>query len=269
MNLTVLVDNNTYIDRYYIGEPALSFYIEDGNDKILFDTGYSDVLLQNARAMNIDLDKISTIVISHGHNDHTGGLTYVGEKWDISNGKLVAHPDAFKEKWYENEKIGAPFTSDQMKNMCKLSLSKSPEQISDNIVFLGEIPKMNEFEHRKVIGSQKDGRIESEDLVLDDSAIVYKSESGLFLITGCSHSGICNMLEYAKEVCREDKILGVIGGFHLFERDIQLQKTIQYMKVNQIKEIYPCHCVSFQAKAEMNQYLPITEVGVGLSIKIK
>jgi 7,8-dihydropterin-6-yl-methyl-4-(beta-D-ribofuranosyl)aminobenzene 5'-phosphate synthase len=43
MHLTVLVDNNTYIDEYYLAEPALSFYIEDDNTKILFDTGYSDV----------------------------------------------------------------------------------------------------------------------------------------------------------------------------------------------------------------------------------
>lgn len=57
MKLTVLVDNNTYIDRYYLGEPALSFYIEDGGDKILFDTGYSDAFIRNAEKMGIDLER--------------------------------------------------------------------------------------------------------------------------------------------------------------------------------------------------------------------
>ena len=54
MKLTVLIDNNTYIDEYYIGEPALSYYIEDENERLLFDTGYSDAFIRNAQAMNID-----------------------------------------------------------------------------------------------------------------------------------------------------------------------------------------------------------------------
>ena len=56
MKLTVLVDNNTFIDEYYLGEPAVSYYIEDEDTKILFDTGYSDILIKNAKNMNIDLN---------------------------------------------------------------------------------------------------------------------------------------------------------------------------------------------------------------------
>ena len=55
MKLNVLIDNNTYIDEYYIGEPALSYYIEDENERLLFDAGYSDAFIRNAQAMNIDL----------------------------------------------------------------------------------------------------------------------------------------------------------------------------------------------------------------------
>ena len=77
MNLYVIVDNNTIIDKYYKGEPALSFYIEDNDCKILFDTGYSDIFLENARKMGINLCDIDCIVLSHGHNDHTCGLQYL------------------------------------------------------------------------------------------------------------------------------------------------------------------------------------------------
>ena len=76
MKLKVLADNNTFIDMYYLGEPAVSYYIEDGNDRILFDVGYSDVFMKNAKKMNINLNKINKLVISHGHDDHTGGLKY-------------------------------------------------------------------------------------------------------------------------------------------------------------------------------------------------
>lgn len=59
MKLTVLVDNNTLIDQYFLGEPAVSYYIEDENERILFDTGYSDVLIHNANKLHIDLNKIT------------------------------------------------------------------------------------------------------------------------------------------------------------------------------------------------------------------
>lgn len=71
MRLTVLVDNNTLIDRYLIGEPGVSYLIEYDGQKILFDTGYSDVFLKNAQTLKIDLTSIDSIVFSHGHNNHT------------------------------------------------------------------------------------------------------------------------------------------------------------------------------------------------------
>ncbi len=65
---------------------------------------------------------------------------------------------------------------------------------------------------------------------MDDSALVYKGNKGLFIITGCSHSGICNIIDYAKKVCQEKRVYGVIGDFHLFEKNERLEKTIQYLK---------------------------------------
>ena len=106
MKLKVLVDNNTIIDEYYLGEPAVSYYIEDGNDKILFDTGYSDIFIKNAYQMSIDLNKINKIIISHGHNDHTGGLKYYFNIIKNNNIELVAHPECFEEKYYDDEYIG-------------------------------------------------------------------------------------------------------------------------------------------------------------------
>ena len=63
MKLKVLVDNNTYIDQYYCGEPAVSYYIEDENISLLFDAGYSDLFLRNSNALGVDLQNISAIII--------------------------------------------------------------------------------------------------------------------------------------------------------------------------------------------------------------
>ena len=94
---------------------------------------------------------------------------------------------------------------------------------------------------------------------MDDTALVYKSENGIYIITGCSHSGICNIIEYAKEVCKDNRVLGVIGGFHLFEVTEQVNKTIDYLKQNNIKELYPCHCTSFAVKAEIHKLRLISQ----------
>ena len=94
MKLTVLCDNYTIIDRYLLGEPALSFYLEDGDQRILFDTGYSDVFLKNAQTLGIDLSRTPLIVLSHGHNDHTRGLSVLAENHLLKDTTILAHPAA-------------------------------------------------------------------------------------------------------------------------------------------------------------------------------
>lgn len=118
----------------------------------------------------------------------------------------------------------------------------------------------------KYIGKYKKDDKLIDDTVLNDSAIVYKSSKGLFIITGCSHSGICNIIEYAKNVCHDNRIYGVLGGFHLFDVDERLEKTINYFQENNIELLYPCHCVSLMAKVKIAKKLKINEVGVGLEI---
>lgn len=266
MRLKVVVDNNTYIDQYYKGEPAVSYYIEDEDKCILFDTGYSDVFIANARAMNMDLNKLTHIVFSHGHNDHTRGFEFLSQQYALRNVKILAHPDCFKPKRDGEVEIGAPFSEEKMKKNGNLILSKTPVRLSENLTFLGEIPSQNDFEKRADIGEQNTGGVWEADQVMDDTALVYQSEKGLFIITGCSHSGICNIIEYSKQVCKDHRILGVLGGFHIFDTDMRLEKTIEYLMENQVEKIYPCHCVSFRAKAKMNELLKVCEVGVGLEL---
>jgi len=267
MKLKVLVDNNTYIDQYYCGEPAVSYYIEDDDISILLDVGYSDLFMKNLEAFGIDLDSIKTIVISHGHDDHTRGLKYYFNKPHKNKISVLAHPDAFKEKGIDDLKICSPILEKELKEKCNLILSKEPIKLSKNITFLGEIPQVKNFEKRKPIGKQMTDKTWVNDYVMDDTALVYKSENGIYIITGCSHSGICNIVEYAKEVCNDNRVLGIIGGFHLFEVSEQVSKTIEYFKENNIRELYPCHCTSFAVKAEIHKTIPIKEVGVGLEIQ--
>lgn len=267
MELTVIVDNNTYIDKYFLAEPALSFYMEDAGTRLLFDAGYSDVFLRNVGKMDVELEKLTHIVISHGHNDHTGGLSYLSSLHFEQKPILIGHPNVFEKKMRDGISIGAPERSLSIKSLCDLRLTKEPYRINPRLIFLGEIPRRFSFEANRSIGERMTPKGWEEDFLLDDSALVYSSERGLYIITGCSHSGICNIISYAKEICQSDRIISVIGGFHLFDSDNRTDETIRYLREQQIEFVYPCHCTSLDVKAALYQNLNVEEVGVGLRLQ--
>jgi 7,8-dihydropterin-6-yl-methyl-4-(beta-D-ribofuranosyl)aminobenzene 5'-phosphate synthase len=277
MKLTVLVDNNTLIDRYFFGEPGLSYYIEDNGEKILFDTGYSDVFIKNAFKMNIDLLDVDFLVLSHGHFDHTWGLDplikihteAVIEKKAQRKATLVAHPLIFSSRKYDDlEEVGSVITKNRLEGFFKIKLSKKPLWLTDNLVFLGEIPRKNDFEAKKPIGKTVFENVEKDDYILDDSALVYKSPKGLVVITGCSHSGICNIIEYAKETCGTEKIIDVIGGFHLLDPSHkQLQGTVEYLRAIQPQIVHACHCTDLNSKIALSKVVNLGETGVGMEFE--
>jgi len=279
MELTVLVDNNTIIDQYYFAEPAVSYWIEESNKRILFDVGYSDIFIKNAKKLNIDLKKADFLVLSHGHFDHTGGIEpyidFVGKR--TKNIRLVAHTLVFNKKIYKGygnsgnptlRGIGTKKRKKEIQKYFDLNLSKKPLWLTENLCFLGQIPRENNFEAKEPLGIVTKNGKKIPDYLMDDSALVYKSKKGMVVISGCSHSGICNIIEYAKKVCGMKKILDVIGGFHLLntKRKI-LDKTIEYLKSCKIMDFHPCHCTDLKAKIELGKYFPIKEVGSGLILK--
>ncbi|WP_333792327.1 MBL fold metallo-hydrolase [Megamonas funiformis] len=147
-------------------------------------------------------------------------------------------------------------------------LTKEPYWTDDNLVFLSEIPTKFPFERIKVEEVFKDNQWQ-DDLNFDDSAMVYKGKDGLVIITACSHSGICNIIEYSKSLFPNTKIHSIIGGFHLLKVDNKLRKTIDYLKEQDIDIIYPAHCTCLQAKIQMAKYRNIQEVGVNLKLEFK
>lgn len=116
-----------------------------------------------------------------------------------------------------------------------LFTTDKPYNISDTVLFLGEIHRITDFESRHTSFSLEDG---TPDFVPDDSAITISTEHGLFVITGCGHAGIVNTLEHAKSVTGENRIYGLMGGFHLRKDDRQT-----------MKHLLPSHCAAFPALA--------------------
>ena len=274
MKLTVLVDNNTLIDRYFLAEPGVSYHIQDGETAVLFDTGYSDIFIQNAQKMGLDLAFLDYLVLSHGHLDHTWGVTSLIkyytelriENRPFDEPALIAHPQTFLSVTSEDFSEFGPLISERkLSKHFQLQLSEQPQQLSEKLTFLGQIPRKNDFEAVTTYG-RKEGA-EEDDYVIDDSALVYNSTSGLVIITGCSHAGICNIVEYAREICSSDEVADIIGGFHLQNPPRkQMEGTLAYMKDLRPDAVHACHCTDLASKIALSTATNLKEVGVGSSL---
>jgi len=277
MKLTILVDNNTLIDRYFLAEPGISLYIEQEGKRILLDAGYSDVSIKNAQKMNIDLRTLDYVVLSHGHLDHTWGLDPLVRLYTESNLEgiphtrpaVLAHPQAFFSKIMgDGNEIGSLISQDKLSKCFAIKLSKDPIWLTERVLFLGQIERKNDFEGKKPLGSIMKPDGEEPDYLYDDTALVYKSPQGLVIITGCSHSGICNIVEQAKKLCKEERIIDIIGGLHLLDPSKeQLQGTLEYMKKLNPKQMHACHCTDLNSKIALSKIVNLKETGVGLVLE--
>ncbi|MFH0921199.1 MAG: MBL fold metallo-hydrolase [Fibrobacterota bacterium] len=273
MKLTVLIDNHTLIDHYFQGEPGLSYHLQEGHHSILFDTGYSDAFIRNASKLGIDLLQLDTIVLSHGHSDHTWGLLpllalyneAVKEKRPHTRPRLIAHPDVFCPKISDpGVEYGVLVEKDKIERCFNLQLSQQPVSITDKLFFLGEIDRRLPFEGKKTMGRVYSNGQWTPDSMVDDSAIAFRGAQGVTVITGCSHSGICNITEQAKRVCKQETIANIIGGLHLLKPDsVQLEGTLAYLKTLKLPRLHACHCTDLASKVALSAIVPVEEMGVG------
>lgn len=273
MQLTVLVENTTLIDRYFRAEPGLSFFIEDGDTRILFDCGYSDLFLENAAAMGIDLLDLDAVVLSHGHIDHTGGLPPLAahhiragiEGRPAKDPLFLTHPATFgRKKMKEGGDAGCPVSPEYLSMFGEVKTSVSPQKVSDRITFLGEIPRTDP---KRTAGSsafiQQDGRW-VPDPVIEDSCLVYHGDDGLLLICGCTHAGIEHTVAYARSVCGDERVAAIIGGLHLYSATpARIDELSRWSAESDIGVLYPCHCTGLPATIALSHHHAITPVGVG------
>ena len=259
MKISVLTENHA--GSNFAAEHGLSYFIEHDKN-ILFDTGHSDIFIKNAEKLNINLEKdTDTIVLSHGHWDHGNGLIHLKKK------TLITHPYSFIKRYRkkDNSYIGLNQTLSELNRNFRLVSTKQAFNISEKIIFLGEIPRLNDFEAQTT--TFIDGK-NKPDFVPDDSGLAIILEDGIAVISGCAHSGICNIIERAKSITGISKVKLLMGGFHLKENNKQTQKTIEYLVENNIENIYPSHCTELPALASFHSKFNTLQIKTGMQIKI-
>ncbi|MEM4519219.1 MAG: MBL fold metallo-hydrolase [Sulfolobales archaeon] len=237
----------------------LKIYSDIGIENLLLDVGPSNYILKyNSESLNMDLSNIKSVILSHRHYDHTGGLKYLMKTFNRFDKKLtiIAHPWIFRpsiiltESKQEFDK-GMPYTrEDFMRFKTNLILTKSPIQIAASTYYLGEIGNYYDLSRYKKDFHTilDDGELIPDDLP-DDTGIAIKVEGlGLVVVSGCSHSGVVNVVKHASETLKEN-VYAVVGGFHMLKYDsndiVEAMNTLRELGVEQI---YTGHCTGFRAE---------------------
>ncbi len=239
MKFTILTENRS-CGNNCINEAGLSILIEIDGNKVLLDTGITDAFLKNAETLGVNLDEVDIIALSHGHWDHGNGLKYLNTKKT-----LILHPECYTERYSlrrNMEYAGINENREELKSKFDLIETKESYQIYDSIWFLGEIDRKFEVPTKNLPTVLKNQEI---DYLKDDcGGIVVKLDKGIVVFTSCSHSGVDNIVEQSKKVSGENRVLAVVGGFHLKVIDSYTQKIVQYFKDNNIERAYMGHCTS-------------------------
>jgi 7,8-dihydropterin-6-yl-methyl-4-(beta-D-ribofuranosyl)aminobenzene 5'-phosphate synthase len=227
MTITVVCDNYPYKEGL---ETAWGFscLITGAEKTILFDTGgEGSMLLNNMEKLAIDPNSINTIVLSHIHGDHTGGLKSFLEK---NSGVTVYLPKSFPTRFKDEAKgYGA-----------KTVGVEQPLEICENVYSTGQLG-----------------------ILRKEQSLVIRTDKGLVVITGCAHPGIVKIVNTVKNLVKDD-ILLVMGGFHLeWATRGKVEKIISAFKKSNVCYVGPCHCTGDKARALFEKHFGKSYINIG------
>ena len=302
VQITVLVDNradllessNDTIKRF-TEKPLLAEHgyavlvdLREAGIRILWDAGLTEIALpENMKRMGFDPGSIDKIALSHGHGDHTAGVSKIlaamdleapPRQWEAGTGvdelrqwaqgrklKVIAHPAVFRERWStpENGRRYGPIKPPPRREWealgAQIVLSERPTQLGPGCWTTGAIPRLS-FETAGIPKhlSYRQGDELFKDTLEDDQAIViHVAGKGLVVLSGCAHSGIVNTVNYARQISGIHQIYAVIGGFHMARSsDEDIRATIKAFQAFNPAIVAPSHCTGLTAICRFAAEMP-------------
>jgi len=241
-----------------LGEHGASFFIEAEAHCLLLDTGQGLTLRHNAARLGIALERVTAVMLSHGHYDHSGGLDTViactGGAID-----LYLHPEALAPKFNRDGRaIGAPIADPESlrSRVRRLILDPGPVEIAPGIQLSGEIPRCHAIEDTGGPFYRDAARTQIDNLP-DDQALIIDTPPGLVVVLGCGHAGLINTLEHVQRLVPGRPIHAVLGGTHLLRASAErLDFTVGALAGFGIQYLAPNHCTGLAASCLLRRHFP-------------
>ncbi len=269
IRITVLVENSVHRQRL-VAEHGLCFHIQYGPHSLLFDTGQTDLALANAETLRLPLDRVESMVLSHGHYDHTGGVPSLLAV--APQARIYLHPAAFENKFSRNSngqsrEIGMSDGVAQAIRSCPGGFFEtgSRTEIVEGVFATGEIPRLTPYEDTGGVFFL-DAEGTRSDPLWDDQALVIDRGRSVILLLGCAHAGVVNALNHVSQLTGGKPVSVVIGGLHLGSAsEERIQQTIARLGDAKLECLVPVHCTGSLATHRLQQALPdifrLAEVG--------
>jgi 7,8-dihydropterin-6-yl-methyl-4-(beta-D-ribofuranosyl)aminobenzene 5'-phosphate synthase len=230
---------------------------------VLFDSGPEDYAFErNSMRLGIDLGTVESIVLSHGHWDHSGGMLKALDLIRNRNGgravPYYAHPGMFRSRARRlpNGTMlpmkDVPAIAALTAYGAQVNCTQEPQVFIDNMFFLsGEIPRVTPFERGLPAHYQKteEGQWRPDPLLIDERFLMVNvAGKGLVVFTACSHAGLVNVLKHARDSFPAVPLYAVVGGFHLAGANEKIiPETVQAVREFGLNTIAAGHCTGWRA----------------------
>ncbi|MBN2652050.1 MAG: MBL fold metallo-hydrolase [Spirochaetales bacterium] len=244
MEIILLSENLTY-KSFLRSEHGFSALIRHKGKKILFDTGASELFYENAVAMQVDLTDVGTLILSHAHYDHCGGVKKLLEINPKIN--IVTGPNFFHKKYSKNSVYrGINFLNEEITNHCEVS---EPTEILDGLYVFPKPKIINKFDtHYASMTKEIDGKFIQDDFE-EEIFLCIKENEKILLINGCAHNGITNSMLACRDYFGKFPT-DILGGCHMLNENPQTIDKITEFLLESKSNFHLCHCtgVDFFAK---------------------
>lgn len=254
-SLKVTILTTMLADGRGIGEWGFAALVEADGHRVLFDTGgRPDTIVINARELGIDLTGIPDVVLSHNHVDHTTGLLTLRQQ--LRGARIHTGRGIFYSRPRQSGEGNFLLANRAKMEGLQFVEHDKPVELASGVWLIGPVPRPHP-EREFSIGPT--GRVVTpegvlEDIVPEDTSLVFDTEEGLVVLSGCGHAGLANTLEYARTAVRKAQVYAVLGGWHLFElNDERLEWTAAKMREYGVQHFLGAHCTGVEAVYRIRQ----------------
>ena len=242
---------------------GLSFYVETENHKLLFDSSPSDVVIRNAQKLGVNLGVVDTVILSHGHYDHSGGILPFVEL--NPRAKIYMQQNAGGEYYaFDGEEQGFRYIGIDKKilSLPQVQLLKGDTKIDDELqVFTVDNRAFSLPSTNKRLRELCNGQY-IQDEFHHEQNLLLTADGKKILFCGCAHNGILNVMETLERKFGNTMLPDlVIGGFHLMKRtEFSEADTAEVTEIaNRLRackaHFATCHCTGLPVFNQMKEIM--------------